>query len=103
MGNKVATKVLDFTKFYAQLNYALANTGLAAWDSKSVSPPIPIPLLSQPPLTPLPPRFFYDACRPVPGIQPPKFGSPQGKTSPTRQGHPFYDRHQATKTVCQHT
>jgi hypothetical protein len=28
--------VLASAKFYAQLNYALANAGFAAWDTKSV-------------------------------------------------------------------
>ncbi|KAK4127025.1 acid phosphatase/Vanadium-dependent haloperoxidase, partial [Parathielavia appendiculata] len=34
IGNKLDTKVVDSAKFYAQLNYALANAGFAAWDTK---------------------------------------------------------------------
>ncbi|KAM7193840.1 acid phosphatase/Vanadium-dependent haloperoxidase [Rhypophila sp. PSN 637] len=34
VGNKLATKVVDSAKFYAQLNYALANAGIASWDNK---------------------------------------------------------------------
>ncbi|KAK3300605.1 phosphatidic acid phosphatase type 2/haloperoxidase [Chaetomium fimeti] len=34
VGDKFTTKVLDSAKFYAQLNYALANAGIASWDSK---------------------------------------------------------------------
>ena len=34
VGNKLATDVLASAKFYAQLNYALANAAIASWDSK---------------------------------------------------------------------
>ncbi|KAK4116810.1 acid phosphatase/Vanadium-dependent haloperoxidase [Canariomyces notabilis] len=34
IGNKLATNVPASAKFYAQLNYALANAGFAAWDTK---------------------------------------------------------------------
>ncbi|KAG7292829.1 hypothetical protein NEMBOFW57_002874 [Staphylotrichum longicolle] len=34
VGNKLATKVVESAKFYAQLNYALANAGFASWDTK---------------------------------------------------------------------
>jgi hypothetical protein len=34
VGNKLATNVLESAKFYAQLNYALANAAIASWDSK---------------------------------------------------------------------
>ncbi|KAK4206985.1 acid phosphatase/Vanadium-dependent haloperoxidase [Rhypophila decipiens] len=34
VGNKLATKVVESAKFYAQLNYALANAGIASWDNK---------------------------------------------------------------------
>ncbi|KAH6853995.1 phosphatidic acid phosphatase type 2/haloperoxidase [Chaetomium sp. MPI-CAGE-AT-0009] len=36
VGGKFTTKVLDSAKFYAQLNYALANAGIASWDAKFV-------------------------------------------------------------------
>jgi hypothetical protein len=47
VGNSLATKVADSAKFYAQLNYALANAGIAAWETK----------------------FFYATWRPVTAIQ----------------------------------
>lgn len=34
IGKSLATTVLKSAKFYAQLNYALANAGIAAWDTK---------------------------------------------------------------------
>lgn len=34
VGNSLATDVKASAKFYAQLNYALANAGIASWDSK---------------------------------------------------------------------
>ncbi|EAQ93054.1 predicted protein [Chaetomium globosum CBS 148.51] len=34
VGDAYTTKVLDSAKFYAQLNYALANAGIASWDAK---------------------------------------------------------------------
>jgi hypothetical protein len=34
IGKSLATNVLASAKFYAQLNYALANAGIAAWDTK---------------------------------------------------------------------
>ena len=34
IGTSLATNVLKSAKFYAQLNYALANAGIAAWNSK---------------------------------------------------------------------
>jgi hypothetical protein len=34
IGQSLATNVLQSAKFYAQLNYALANAGIAAWDTK---------------------------------------------------------------------
>ena len=34
VGNKLATNVTASAKFYAQLNYALANAGIASWDTK---------------------------------------------------------------------
>ncbi|KAL2021593.1 hypothetical protein VTK56DRAFT_6946 [Thermocarpiscus australiensis] len=47
VGNKLATKVLESAKLYAQLNYALANAGFAAWNNK----------------------YFYQGWRPVTAIQ----------------------------------
>ncbi|KAK3694473.1 phosphatidic acid phosphatase type 2/haloperoxidase [Podospora appendiculata] len=47
IGNSLATKVIESAKFYAQLNYALANAGFAAWDTK----------------------FYYNTWRPVTAIQ----------------------------------
>ena len=38
MGNKLATDVLASAKFYAQLNYALANAAIASWDTKYAHP-----------------------------------------------------------------
>ncbi|KAK0630251.1 phosphatidic acid phosphatase type 2/haloperoxidase [Bombardia bombarda] len=49
IGDSLAARVLDSAKFYAQLNYALANAGIAAWDNK----------------------FFYNTWRPVTAIQRP--------------------------------
>lgn len=34
IGNALATDILASAKFYAQLNYALANAAIASWDSK---------------------------------------------------------------------
>jgi len=34
VGNKLATKVVESAKFWAQLNFALANAGFASWDVK---------------------------------------------------------------------
>jgi hypothetical protein len=34
VGNSLATDVLASAKFYAQLNYALANGAIASWDTK---------------------------------------------------------------------
>jgi hypothetical protein len=34
IGDKLKTEVLASAKFYAQLNYALANAGIASWDTK---------------------------------------------------------------------
>jgi hypothetical protein len=34
IGNSLATDVVASAKFYAQLNYALANAAIASWDSK---------------------------------------------------------------------
>lgn len=47
VGNKLATDVLASAKFYAQLNYALANAAIASWDSK----------------------YFYNSWRPVTAIR----------------------------------
>lgn len=47
IGSSLATDVVASAKFYAQLNYALANAGFAAWDAK----------------------FYYDAWRPVTAFQ----------------------------------
>jgi hypothetical protein len=49
IGNSLAKDVLKSAKFYAQLNYALANAAIASWDSK----------------------YFYNAWRPVTAIQRP--------------------------------
>jgi hypothetical protein len=38
VGDRFKTKVVDSAKFWAQLNYALANAAFAAWDTKSVIP-----------------------------------------------------------------
>ncbi|KAK4451377.1 phosphatidic acid phosphatase type 2/haloperoxidase [Podospora aff. communis PSN243] len=43
IGNKFATKVVESAKFWAQLNFALANAGIASWDVK----------------------YTYDAWRPI--------------------------------------
>lgn len=34
VGNQLADDVVASAKFYAQLNYALANAAIGAWDSK---------------------------------------------------------------------
>lgn len=34
IGDKLKTNVKASAKFYAQLNYALANAGIASWDTK---------------------------------------------------------------------
>jgi hypothetical protein len=34
VGDKLSKDVLSSAKFYAQLNYALANAAIASWDSK---------------------------------------------------------------------
>lgn len=34
VGNSLAKDVVASAKFYAQLNYALANAAIASWDSK---------------------------------------------------------------------
>jgi hypothetical protein len=34
IGDSLATNVLASAKFFAQLNYALANAGIAAWHVK---------------------------------------------------------------------
>lgn len=34
VGNSLATDVVVSAKFYAQLNYALANAAIASWDAK---------------------------------------------------------------------
>ncbi|KAK4238983.1 vanadium chloroperoxidase [Achaetomium macrosporum] len=47
IGDKYTTKPLDSAKFYAQLNYALANAAFASWDTK----------------------YTYQAWRPVTAIQ----------------------------------
>lgn len=47
VGNKLSTKVLDSAKFYAQLNYALANAAIAAWDAKYALTPAPPPPLAE--------------------------------------------------------
>ncbi|KAF2683651.1 acid phosphatase/Vanadium-dependent haloperoxidase [Lentithecium fluviatile CBS 122367] len=47
IGNKLAIDVLVSAKFYAQLNYALANAAIASWDSK----------------------YFYNSWRPVTAIR----------------------------------
>ncbi|KAK3393276.1 phosphatidic acid phosphatase type 2/haloperoxidase [Podospora didyma] len=47
IGLSLATKVTESAKFYAQLNYALANAGFASWDVK----------------------YAYDGWRPVTAIQ----------------------------------
>jgi len=44
IGRSLATKVVDSARFYAQLNYALANAGIAGWETKYVSP-LPRPTL----------------------------------------------------------
>ncbi|KAL2137284.1 hypothetical protein VTI74DRAFT_5015 [Chaetomium olivicolor] len=57
VGNRLATKVLDSAKLYAQLNYALANAGFASWDTK----------------------FAYLAWRPVTAIQYPHIWVSSGR------------------------
>ncbi|KAK3382590.1 phosphatidic acid phosphatase type 2/haloperoxidase [Lasiosphaeria ovina] len=47
VGISLATKVVESAKFYAQLNYALANAGFASWDTK----------------------YAYNSWRPVTAIQ----------------------------------
>ncbi|KAM7188437.1 acid phosphatase [Naviculisporaceae sp. PSN 640] len=47
IGDKLATKVVESAKFYAQLNYALANAGIASWENK----------------------FYHNGWRPVTAIQ----------------------------------
>ncbi|PSN59912.1 acid phosphatase/Vanadium-dependent haloperoxidase [Corynespora cassiicola Philippines] len=47
VGNSLATDVLASAKFYAQLNYALANAAIASWDSK----------------------YYYNSWRPVTAIR----------------------------------
>jgi hypothetical protein len=37
VGSSLADDVVASAKFYAQLNYALANAAIGAWDNKSVS------------------------------------------------------------------
>ncbi|KAK4156144.1 vanadium chloroperoxidase [Chaetomidium leptoderma] len=58
IGDKLATKVTDSAKFYAQLNYALANAGIAAWDSK----------------------FAYQLWRPITAIHHPKPWTASGRS-----------------------
>ena len=38
VSSSLATKVVESARFYAQLNYALANAGIAAWDTKYFLP-----------------------------------------------------------------
>jgi hypothetical protein len=47
IGNSLATNVVASAKFYAQLNYALANAAIASWDTK----------------------YYYNAWRPVTAIR----------------------------------
>lgn len=47
VGNKLATNVVASAKFYAQLNYALSNAGIASWDSK----------------------YYYNSWRPITAIR----------------------------------
>lgn len=47
VGNSLATDVVASAKFYAQLNYALANAAIASWDSK----------------------YFYNSWRPITAIR----------------------------------
>ncbi|KAG4441716.1 hypothetical protein IFR05_002795 [Cadophora sp. M221] len=63
VGNSLATDVKASAKFYAQLNYALANAAIASWDSK----------------------YFYNAWRPVTAIRYPEIYLKSGKsvTDPT--------------------
>ncbi|PVH72334.1 acid phosphatase/Vanadium-dependent haloperoxidase [Cadophora sp. DSE1049] len=63
VGNSLATDVKASAKFYAQLNYALANAAIASWDSK----------------------YFYNSWRPVTAIRYPGIYLKGGKrvTDPT--------------------
>ncbi|OCK73261.1 acid phosphatase/Vanadium-dependent haloperoxidase [Lepidopterella palustris CBS 459.81] len=56
IGSSLATNVIASAKFYAQLNYALANAGIAAWHIK----------------------YKYNAWRPVTAIQYPRIWLPSG-------------------------
>ncbi|PGH09412.1 hypothetical protein AJ80_07687 [Polytolypa hystricis UAMH7299] len=57
VGNKLADNVLESAKFYAQLNYALANAAIASWDSK----------------------YFHGGWRPVTAIHRTDIWLPSGK------------------------
>lgn len=57
VGNKLATDVVASAKFYAQLNYALANAALAAWATK----------------------YAYSTWRPVTAIQRQDIWLPSGR------------------------
>ncbi|KAK5651499.1 hypothetical protein OQA88_11953 [Cercophora sp. LCS_1] len=57
VGNSLAKKVVESAKFYAQLNYALFNAGVASWDTK----------------------YAYDGWRPVTAIQRTDIYLPSGK------------------------
>ncbi|KAG4415992.1 hypothetical protein IFR04_010877 [Cadophora malorum] len=63
IGKSLATDVKASAKFYAQLNYALANAAIASWDSK----------------------YFYNSWRPVTAIRYPSIYLKSGKsvTDPT--------------------
>ncbi|KAK7182477.1 hypothetical protein DPSP01_010633 [Paraphaeosphaeria sporulosa] len=57
IGDKLATDVLASAKFYAQLNYALANAAIASWDSK----------------------YFHNSWRPVTAIRYPEIYLASGR------------------------
>ncbi|KAL2059837.1 hypothetical protein VTL71DRAFT_9992, partial [Oculimacula yallundae] len=58
IGNSLATDVKASAKFYAQLNYALANAAIASWDSK----------------------YFYNTWRPITAIRYPTTYLKSGKS-----------------------
>lgn len=57
IGNSLAKKVVESAKFYAQLNYALFNAGVASWDTK----------------------YAYDGWRPITAIHRTDIFLPSGK------------------------
>ncbi|KAF2432425.1 acid phosphatase/Vanadium-dependent haloperoxidase [Tothia fuscella] len=57
VGNKLSKDVLKSARFYAQLNYALANAAIASWDSK----------------------YFYNSWRPITAITRTDIWLPSGR------------------------